>query len=401
MSQYNLYLSNDDGSGEVGIWFINNELRITFPKNYSYNNLNLYNDLYLLSSCLEKYFKISSQNNVNTNAIKDFSIEGQKEFSFISYFNIINQYIENGYYHEIINSIETNGKGNINFVKTINKFSPFIINDNCLFMDHITNSKKISLDNALTDIHRYVVEQSFKVVGCFYPQIEYDINCFLPFSTEDCINFLQQTILETFNDEKRLFFETLLSFFKIKKVDESNITFYSSKKFDSIWEVMLRDLLGNVDISNFYFNSYWNLSNTTKTNTPSRPDIVHINLENTLTKSYIIDAKYFTYSLSNTKGTLPGTSDINKQILYKHYVENVVPKNYISDNYEYMNCFILPCESSNDKVNYLGYAISDFNTTEKVHAFSVDIKYVMYNYINIHQKYSFSKFIFNFIDNYI
>lgn len=401
MNKYNLNVSNDDGSGQVGIWFIDDSLKIIFPKNYTYDYTNLYDDIKILSNCLDKYSKIQSQNNINFNVLKDDSIHGQKEFSFMSYFNILDKYIEYGYYHETIECHQVNGKGNINFIKTINKYTPFVVSDNCLFIDHITKSKKRNLDNTLTDIHKYVVEQCFKIIGAFYPKIDYEQNCYLPFSTEYCINFLQQTILETFNDDKRLFFEMLMSFFKIKKVSDTNITFYSTNKFENIWEVMLRYLLGNIDVSNFYFKSTWHLLDNKRTNSPSRPDIVNVNYNPQLTKTYIIDAKYFTYTLSNPNGTLPGTSDINKQILYKNHIENIIPKQYISEDYIYVNCFILPCDSLNCKIEYLGYATSDFNINEKVYAFSLDIKYVMKNYININNKTSISKSILDYIYNNI
>ena len=58
MNKYNLNVSNDDGSGQVGIWFIDDSLKIIFPKNYTYDYTNLYDDIKILSNCLDKYSKI-------------------------------------------------------------------------------------------------------------------------------------------------------------------------------------------------------------------------------------------------------------------------------------------------------------------------------------------------------
>ncbi|MDY2883832.1 MAG: LlaJI family restriction endonuclease [Romboutsia timonensis] len=397
-----LKVSNDSVLGKVGIWFKKDTLEIIFPKNYIYNETNLYNDVNLLSSCLDKYYKKLNQKSVSQDNLKDLDFTGQKEFSFMSLFNIIDDYIENGYYYEIINCTQTNGKNNINFVKTINKFSPYLINNNLLFIDHITQSKKINYNNPITQIHMYVVEQSFNIIGLFFPNIEYEINCILPYPVEYCINLLEKTIAETFNDDRRLFLQRLLSFFKISKVNDSEITFYSTNKFDVIWEDMLHELLGNQPISDYYFNSSWTLVDETnkKINSPSRPDVVHIDFNLDLVKCFIIDAKYYTYSLSNKLGTLPNTGDINKQILYKINAENVVNNKFSALSYEYINCFILPNYCCCNRIDYLGYATSDFNTNEVVHAFSLDIKLVMNTYINMHRKPQFQEYILKYIYNY-
>lgn len=404
MTKYkNFKVSNDSILGEVGIWFKNDTLEIIFPKNYTYDETNLYNDINLLSSCLDKYYKKLNQKSVSQDNLKDLDFTGQKDFSFMSLFNIITNYIENGYYYEIINCTQTNGKNNINFVKTINKFSPYLINNNLLFMDHVTQSKKINYNNPITQIHMYVVEQSFNIIGAFFPKVEYELNCTIPYSVEYCVNLLKKTIAETFNDDRRLFLQRLLSFFKILKVNNSDIIFYSTNKFDVIWEDMLHELLGNQPINDYYFNSYWVLVNepNKKKNAPSRPDVVHIDYNNDLVKCFIIDAKYYTYSLSNKLGSLPSTGDINKQILYKINAQNnVVPTKFNASSYEYINCFILPNNSSSDKISYLGHAMSDFNSTEIVHAFSIDIKFVMNNYINLHRKSKFQKDILGYIYDY-
>lgn len=400
----NVYLkvSNDNGLGKVGIWFKKDHLEIVFPKNYTYNRYNLYNDLNLLSSCLDKYYKKLNQKSVFQDNLKDLDFTGQQEFSFMSLFNIITDYIESGYYYEIINCTQTNGKNNINFVKTINKFSPYLINDNLLFVDHITQSKRVNYNNLITQIHQYVVEQSFNIIGTFFPKIEYKTNCSLPFSVEYCINILDKTISETFNDERRLFLQRLLSFFKISKVNDTEITFYSTSKYENIWEDMLHELLGNQPISDYYFNSSWTLVNSSnkKINYPSRPDIIHVDFTDDIVKCFIIDAKYYTYSLSNNIGSLPSTGDINKQILYKIHAENVVNNKFVAYSYEYINCFILPNDSYSNEICYLGYAMSDFNSTEVVHAFSLDIKLVMSNYINLHKKSNFQRNVLKYIYDY-
>ena len=399
----NLKLSNDNGFGEVGIWFKNNNLEIVFPKNYTYNSANLYNDINLLSSCLNKYYKKINQKSVSQNKLKDVNFTGQKEFSFMSLFSIITDYIENGYYFEVINCTQTNGKSNIDFIKTINKFSPYLINNDLLFIDHITQSKKVNYNNPITQIHKYVVEQSFNIIGIFFSKVEHELNCSLPFPVDYCVDILEKTISETFNDERRLFLERLLSFFKISKVNESQITFYSTNKFENIWEDMLHELLGNQPVSDYYFNSSWTLINSSskKNNFPSRPDIVHVHSTDSLITCFIIDAKYYTYSLLNNFGTLPSTVDINKQILYKLHAENVVSNKFIADSYEYINCFMLPNDSSSNEISYLGYAMSDFNSKETVYAFSLDIKYVMNNYVNIHRKSTFQNFILEYVHDHL
>lgn len=401
-NNFKLNISTDNGLGEVGIWFKNNTLTIIFPKNYTFDDNNLYNDISLLSQCLEKYSKIKLQKNVYTTSLDESSYIGQSDFSFMSLFKLINNYIENGYYSEVDKYYKINGKHNIDFVRTTNKFSPYIIDDNFLFLDHITRSTKTNHSNPLTQIHKYVIENAFAIIGFFYPQVEYESNCTLPFSKSYCISILEKTINETFNDDKRAFFEMLLSFFKIVKLNNSDVVFYHCKKFDVIWERMLHSLLSNQDVSDYYFNSTWNLIDPPKikTNSPSRPDLINISQSYNLLNIYIIDAKYYTYSSTNYDGTLPSTSDINKQILYKYNAKMIVEKKFPGFSYNYVNCFILPKDSSGSPLNYLGYAISDFDKEEIVQAFSIDIKLIMKNYIKSYKSTTFENYVLSFINKF-
>lgn len=396
IDNYNINISIDSGNDIVGIWFEDNTLNVTFPKNYTVTQKSLYEDIQILSLCFDKYKKIGNQKNVNHSFLHKSTIYGDNNFSLISLFRLINRFIEDGYYYNSIETFKLNGKGEINFNKTINKLTPYVVNDSLIYLDFIIKDTSLDYNNPLTLIHKYVIEKAFNIIGVFFPQIEFETDCKLPFSKNYCITLLEKVLSETFNDEIRDFWQDILSCFKLLTTSLDKYIFYQTNNFEILWESMLHDILCNVEISDFYFNSSWYLINSeSKKNKPSRPDI--INIDNTNKIVSILDAKYYSYSNDNILGTLPSTSDINKQILYKYNTKKILSNSYTNINYIYYNLFLLPGNSN--FISYLGYAISEFDINEKVHALSLNIKEIMKTYSNSNYYTTYSKDFLNFIYN--
>lgn len=395
---YNINISIDNGNDAVGIWFKDSTLNIVFPKNYTITEKTLYEDIQTLSLCFDKYSKKSNQKSVDYSYIHTLDVEGDKNFSFNSLFRLINNFMDYGYYSNSIKTCKTNGKGPILFNKTINKFTPYAVDNNLIYLDFIVKDSSIDYNNPLTEIHKYVIERTFSIIGIFFPQIEFEHNCELPFTERYCICLLEKTISETFNDELRNFWKDVLSCFKLFNTSNDQYIFYKTNNFEILWEAMLYEILSNVEISDFYFNSTWYLKSASNTpNRPSRPDIVNIIIDDTNVLVSILDAKYYSYSNYNTLGTLPSTSDINKQILYKYNAEKVISEKYPNMNYIYRNLFLLP--GDNESINYLGYAVSEFDLNEKVHALSLNIKEIMKSYSRSNYHKGYCKYFFNFIYN--
>lgn len=396
----NIY--NEQGDGKVGIWVEGDTLNIIFPKNYSYDLNNIYDDIKILTRSFEKYSKFYT-NSIIYNIENKVNYSIQDNFSFLNFFEIIYDYICTGYYFSSNKYDQVNANKRINFIKTMHKFTPYSINNNIMYLNHISEKSKIDLSTPLTSIHKYIVENCFNIIGIFFPSIEYEINCKLPFPKDYCIKYLETLITETFQDDKIRFLKLLLSFFRINSSTNNCIFFCYTNKFDHVWETMLYDLLCNDDISKYYFKSTWILqpNNLIKNNNLSRPDIINLKISDRFNLTYIIDAKYYSYSLTNIQGTLPTTSDINKQIVYKYYVEELISKRYPNSINKFINCFILPQDLQKNNISYLGYAYSEFDLTEKIYAISVDIKLVMKNYIKFYKTLNFQNEILIFLNNCI
>ena len=65
-------------------------------------------------------------------------------------------------------------------------------------------------------------------------------------------------------------------------------------------------------------------------------------------KVYILDAKYYKYGITRNPLHLPGSSSIEKQIVYGEYVQT---KKHISGDQIY-NAFVMPFDSGSEKNPY-------------------------------------------------
>ena len=89
-------------------------------------------------------------------------------------------------------------------------------------------------------------------------------------------------------------------------------------------------------------------------------------------------------------GSIPGTDSIQKQITYAQYIDASI-KTFGSENCEkyrfnpgdIFNVFILPSNNIEEKLQYIGYAASDWHDGSKnyhtIHAVTLNTKFLLEN----------------------
>lgn len=314
------------------------------------------------------------------------------DIPFDSYIWIINDYFT---YHRFDNAekqYSKNSSGKICWKKTI-RTQPIINNGNIIF-NNIIVEKYNQNDNILVEIYNYCVKTAFDTLGPFF---NISFNDFGPeyyrsFDKKKYLAVLNKEISHTFNDQKKMrlnHMKNIIIGLSDNIVSSSNIV-YGADSYEFVFEKMVDKLFSSkeINIRDFFPNSQWVLVNKDRAykNSCLRPDTIMKNGKDV----FILDAKFYQYGYTFAVGDLPDTTSVEKQITYAEFIKNTKEDEY--DNI--YNAFILPYSSAknifNDKFNgnvvYIGNANaswkSDENIFKKVPAFLIDLRFLVYNYIN-------------------
>ena len=350
----------------VGLRFVENSdgktvPQVVFPHGYALpdDNNELRRDILNLFAILRKFRPRTGHHEEGEN--REFGNERSPEMDFpvMAYLYIIRDYLDKGYYVEKELHFKSSPKGKISWKRTIAKKRPQISENDIVYMDFIIRADRMNDDNMLAIIHKYCVYVSFELLGwlftAFMPQkplLKPDIRLYT--------TILKREIACSFNDSKKMLIKCMLQILADKKddADTRKTSYFGTTKFYTVWEKLIDHIYGGVeDIDKFYPHASWfNMDGTEfKKSTKLRPDSIMKNGD----KTYILDAKYYTYGIDRKDGTLPTSSDVQKQITY---AENALEKN-LGEKDKLYNAFILP--HNGNKPETVAYATADWYSYSK------------------------------------
>lgn len=282
---------------------------------------------------------------------------------------LIRDYQANGLYIETQQTLDINGKGRIDWNRTIKQQLPYIYGSDLVYLDVITGRSQLNINDIITQIHREIINKCLKHFGWLY-NIPYsgEINNFVG-SREMKITILKQKLKGIFVAHDIKLIGSMITYLensKAKISDFSMVTPY----FYTVWEKMLQHGFRHDDsLQKYVPRPYWYFQNK-KSYTRQIPDIL-VEYKNEL---IIMDAKYYTVSTKNIS-KLPGWESIVKQMYYNLSLDGVYE--------DTQNIFIMP-ESLNDTngIKYIGYTSVEGKEQDFKHVFvfSIDIDKVLRSY---------------------
>lgn len=329
----------------VGLKFVDGKPKVTFPRGFSLSNDDnqTRKDILRLLSCIQK-FSGRREGSISTT----FNGELNLTFPILSYQHIIKDFLVHGYYIENENQYKDGTRGKINWRRTVQKKKPVYNNGNLVYLDFIVKTNQINSNNMITRIHEYCVRESFEKLGWLYlsteslpkkPRIKFNKKMF--------VSVLKDALNNTFNDQKRLLFTSMLNIVNSKEenVDSVDKEAFGVNRFEYIWEKMIDYAFGEDNKEEYFPHATWHIINgNKKESSPLEPDTIMLYDD----KIYILDAKYYKYGITKNPLHLPGSSSIEKQIVYGEYVETY--KNVKKD--KIYNAFIMPYASDNPEESY-------------------------------------------------
>lgn len=269
---------------------------------------------------------------------------------------------------------QINGKGRINWSKTLRKRNPVLVKKKLVYLDLITSKNDLVIDQDVTLIHASILKEATIRFGWLF-NFEFNFNCEnVKYNTKEFQYKLQKSLNNTYVGREITLFKKLLSYLKFvsKEKKSDGLCYMVTPFFNSIWEKICALFIGDIPkLHSMVPNPYWVFKGQLY-NTTQKPDIL-LQLGN---KLVIFDAKYYRIKVGLDK--LPGWGDIVKQLFYALSMKE-------SFNGVF-NIFLFPDtpDTKDSGFAFLGYASVSKKEDEfgKISAFGLDIETVMKFYVD-------------------
>lgn len=381
---------NGDGDRFVGIKAESNEAMVYFPIGYRIPETEeaIRQDILRLISVLSEF----TDRHDRVLHMQKFEAPQSVDFPVNAYMEIINYYLQNGYYVEKEVKHVIANRGAVDWGRTIKTIRPMAQSDGSFIYLNMQVRKNSPNDtNLITQIHKYCVYESFVKMGWLFtpylppkPTIERNVKVFL-----QELNYKNN---HTNNDVEKRLFGAMIAMLRYEDEATNDKRFYfGTDTFEHVWEKLLDRMFGVKDKQKYFPRTYWHLKGTRSANAALEPDTIMI----WDGKLYVLDAKYYRYGISGNPSQLPESTSINKQITYGEYI-------YSNEEYHALygenvfNAFLMPFDASKNPFDTteefysIGEATGNWKTAghnfERVQGIVIDINYVMHHYTGRHDR---------------
>ena len=312
-----------------------------------------------------------------------------------SFLWIIRDYLENGLYYNKERRFYNDGKGKIDWKKTI-KDTPIVSNNNVIY-DKLVTSRISASEEEITTIYKLCLKRACDCISWIIPSYNLKITAFQTKTNSEMVRIVKKELNNTFDDIKRKRFNHMITILSNSDSNTllSNTYTYGIYNYYYVFEKMVDELLQGIkgkEKEKYNPNGYWNLNNKASfLSSNLRPDTIYKKGN----KTFIIDAKMYQYGVTANIDDLPKTSSMQKQITYGDYVKNTV-----DIGSDVRNAFILPYDKQSEKfINntdidrfynsnlvYIGSATVDWRDGQKrldyeqIYTFMIDFNFLLNNY---------------------
>lgn len=260
---------------------------------------------------------------------------------------LIRDYLVNGIYGRKNKSYSTNGRGKIDWGKTVKKTQPLIRDNVPVYCQLWKKNNYIDTDNDISNIHKHILSFAIIVYEKYYGHVDVDNEIRERNQTElnrdYCVRMLSNEVRHVYNDHDISLIKALMAWC------EATVNYKTvgcTNCFQNVWEWVNDFVFGNVE------NKYSEVPRYSLYDESggiveyvgagsAKPDTIFFETERNLNKShlFVYDAKYYTpvFSEKDVYG-YPPNSDIVKQVAYMKEILKSMSKIEVSSK----NIFLLP-----------------------------------------------------------
>jgi len=383
-------VTNEEHNSFVGLRIKNGEIHFHYPESYDLSDEN--NKKSFRYDIVNIIRTISlAKSKTSTSNLSDSGVHQSEQFAIMSYLWIIRDYLSNGYYRNSEKIYNVNGKGKINWKKTLDT-QPIISNGNVIYNNVIVEVRN-DCDDVITEAHRWCVFDSVRKIGWLFGLSEKTV--FVPKTADSVIKryirAIRTELKRTFDDVKKARLNHMLKV--LMGVDDSDRTkeiVYGVDKYHYVYERMVDYIFSNIDdITKYNPNAKWYLKKNAfepKDASSLRPDTILLDTKPNGEKvAYVLDAKFYRFGTTGKEADLPTTTSIQKQITYgDNIICNLQEKENIKSVY---NAFVMPYNKQNnifgykENLEYVGYSEANWRNDKLSHtricAFLLDTKHLI------------------------
>ena len=154
-------VTNEEQNSFVGLRIRNGEIHFHYPESYQLSDKGDKKAFrHDIVDIIRTISLAKSKSAINTN--NDSGIAQNDQFAIMSYLWIIRDYLSNGYYRNSEKIYRTNGKGKINWKKTL-ETQPIISNGNIIYNNVIVEVRN-DCDDVITEAHKWCVFDSVRKI---------------------------------------------------------------------------------------------------------------------------------------------------------------------------------------------------------------------------------------------
>lgn len=386
--------TNEEGNSFVGLRIKNDAVHLHYPESY---DLSAAEDKKAFRRDVIRIIRTVSlaKSRSPISSSDDNGSAQSEQFPLLSHLWLIRDYLSNGYYRNSEKLYRANGKGKVNWKKTL-ETQPIVSNGNIIY-DRLVVEVRNECDGSLTEAHKWCVFDSARKIGWLFGINEKSV--FVPRAADaairNYIRAIKAELLRTFDDSKKMRLTHMLKV--LTGVDDSDRTreiVYGVDKYHYVYERMLDHLFSNVaDITKYNPNAQWYLKKNAFAPTVAsslRPDTIRLmplgeNVSGTEKIAYVLDAKLYRFGVTGDESDLPATSSIQKQITYG---DNIICNLRKTENIQCVyNAFILPYNKHNnvlgctENLEYIGYSEAGWRDDSLSHtrvcAFLIDMMHLI------------------------
>jgi len=302
---------------------------------------------------------------------------------------LIKDYLDYGLYQRKENVYSKNGRGHINWSKTVNQIAPFMSNGQPVYFEYVTHSKIRDNENTLRQLHHFTLQESLNawapMLGYESISVEHErVTPFIQLPDTSSIRIaLNRALMRTYSDRVSMLIKMLKAWYdQYDHRSDETLSLYGTSTFHTVWEKACGNIFCNEfdQWKQYYPKPLWQTGDMSHEveGRALRPDIVRP-LDKFL---LLLDAKY--YKLQCSAGGItgnPGVGDVSKQLFYERILSQVIQK---EEKYaRVLNYFIFP-KANGELLMMDGHVCMDGLDAGPIHLIYMNVELVLQMYLKGH-----------------
>lgn len=292
---------------------------------------------------------------------------------------LIEDYLANGVYTNMKDHRSLCGNGEIDWQHTINTINPVIRDEAPYYFDYWTADRIVNTETLITRLHEAIIKDCSISLAQWGLDELLELETPMPYEGElsdfgdkdGIVAIINQELSVQFITQKQNLLKLMRTYIELENTSiTEGVSMFGTGSFHAVWEKVCGTVFGNqldepIDQSllpkelkekhiekwsDIEARAKWRIDGGAEIDEEApdekdasklRPDFVALDEKKSIL--YILDAKYYVPTFSDSVNGCPGVGDVNKQHLYQLTYHPLIKEN----NWQVVNAFLMPKSCKN------------------------------------------------------